>query len=253
MSTIKSWDVCFEIGLNHLGSYANIVKILQGSMIQNLPCSVSVQIREESFYSDDKKDLALSPDEYLKMRDVCSDLDIPFGLALGPLKNLGWLMDLKLYPDFVKLIGIATNDLSFVKRLSDTFACPKFYSVGLAEYDYIRAKLFPACATMTCWHTALSHDSSDQNLSEIRYLESLGKMACFGQHASSSEICFAAIGAGAKKIFVYIGDKELDLPDKEHAIAISDAVSFYNQCSNCFSAMEKIETGFKSTKIKFIG
>ena len=49
MKKVKNWDVCFEVGLNHLGSYTNILSIIQGSMIQNLSCSLSVQIREESF------------------------------------------------------------------------------------------------------------------------------------------------------------------------------------------------------------
>jgi len=254
MNTLKNWDVCYEIGLNHLGSYANILSIIQGSMIQNLSCSLSVQIREESFYDDDKRHLALSSDVYVKLREFCRNLGIPFGLALGPLENLGWLTDLKLYPDFIKLIGLGTNDLGFVKRVSDAFLCPKYYSVGLAEYDYIRNEIIPRMRDGDMLvHTSLSHDSLDQNLSEIRFLESLGKTACFGQHASSPEVCFAAIGAGAKKIFAYIGDKDLELPDREHAVAICDAVSFYNQCSNCFSAMKKIESGFKSAKIDFIG
>jgi hypothetical protein len=254
MKKVKNWDVCFEVGLNHLGSYTNILSIIQGSMIQNLSCSLSVQIREESFYDDSKRYLALNSDVYVKLREFCRSLGIPFGLALGPLENLDWLTDLKLHPDFIKPIGIGTNDLDFVERLNEAFTCPKYYSVGLSEYGYIREEIIPRMRDEDMLvHTSLSHESSDQNLSEIRFLESLGKIACFGQHASSPEVCFAAIGAGAKKIFAYIGDKDLELPDKAHAVAICDAISFYNQCSNCFAAMKKIESGFKSAKIDFIG
>jgi hypothetical protein len=49
MKKVKNWDVCFEVGLNHLGDYKNILSIIQGSMIQSLSCSLSVQIREEAF------------------------------------------------------------------------------------------------------------------------------------------------------------------------------------------------------------
>ena len=254
MKNVKNWDVCFEVGLNHLGSYTNILSIIRDSMIQNLSCSLSVQIREENFYDDSKKYLALSSEEYSNLRVLCRSLGIPFGLALGPLENLNWLIDLELCPDFIKLIGIGTNDLDFVERLNEAFTCPKYYSVGLSEYGYIREEIIPRMRDEDMLvHTSLSHESSDQNLNEIRFLESLGKMACFGQHAIRPEVCFAAIGAGAKKIFAYIGDKDLELPDKEHAVAIRDAFSFYNQCSNCFAAMKKIESGFKLAKIEFIG
>jgi hypothetical protein len=254
MKKIKNWNVCFEIGLNHLGSYTNIQNIIKNSMIQDLPSSLSVQIREESFYDDKKRYLSLTSDEYLRLEATCRGLSIPFGLALGPLKNLDWLTDLKLCPDFIKLIGIATNDLDFLDRLNEAFTCPIYYSVGLSELGYIREEIIPRMRDEDMLvYTSLSHESSDQNLSEIRFLESLGKMTCFGLHASSPEVCFAAIGAGAKKIFAYIGDKDLELPDKEHAIAICDAISFYNQCSNCFGAMKKIEGGFKSVNIEFIG
>jgi hypothetical protein len=254
MKKVKNWDVCFEVGLNHLGDYKNILSIIQGSMIQSLSCSLSVQIREEAFYDENKIYLALNSDVYVKLRGLCKSLGIPFGLALGPIEKLGWLTSLNLHPDFIKTIGIATNDLDFVERLNEAFKCPKYYSVGLSDYGYIRDVIIPRMRNKDMLvYTSLSHESSDQNLGEIRFLESLGKNTCFGQHASSPEVCFAAIGAGAKKIFVYIGDKDLELPDKAHAVAICDATSFYNQCANCFAAMEKIESGFKSVKIDFIG
>ena len=254
MKKVKNWDVCFEVGLNHLGSYNNILSIIKGGMIQNLSCSLSVQIREESFYDDSKRYLVLNSNFYVKLRELCRSLDIPFGLALGPLEKLDWLTGLKLQPDFIKYIGIATNDLDFVDRLNEAFTCPKYYSVGLSDYNYIRDEVIPRMQDKDMLvHTSLSHESSDQNLSEIRFLESLGKNTCFGQHASNPEVCFAAIGAGAKKIFAYIGDKGLDLPDKEHAVATCDTISFHNQCSICFEAMKKINGGFKSAKIEFIG
>jgi hypothetical protein len=102
-------------------------------------------------------------------------------------------------------------------------------------------------------HTSLSHATADQNLLEIAKLESLGKAVCFGQHAIDQEICFAAIGAGAKKIFIYIGDKSLDLPDYYHAISPSEVLDFYSRCSACFVAMQPGEYSGKSLKIKFLG
>ena len=102
MKKVKYWDFCFEVGLNHLGDYNNILSIIQGSVIQSLSCSLSVQIREETFYDENKRYLVLNSDVYVKLRGLCKSLGIPFGLALGPIEKLGWLTGLNLHPDFIR-------------------------------------------------------------------------------------------------------------------------------------------------------
>ena len=49
MSNTKDWKLCFEVGLNHLGCYNNLEKIIAESRVQEIPCAISVQIREENF------------------------------------------------------------------------------------------------------------------------------------------------------------------------------------------------------------
>ena len=213
-----------------------------------------MQIREEKFYKENNKDLELTVEEYIRIRTLCSSLGIPFGLALGPIVDLEWLLVSELNPDFIKLIYKATNNLDFVKRINQHFKCEKYFSVGLAEDTYIREQIIPFMGTGDMIiHTSLSHEAADQNLLDINRMKDFGKDVCFGQHALGKEVCFAAIGAGARKIFVYIGDKNLDLPDYGHAIASSEAVDFYNQCLKCFSAMEPIAEATKTSKINFIG
>ena len=254
MSKTKDWNVCFEIGLNHMGCYENVIKNIKESRVQEVPCAISIQIREENFYKGDKKRLELNAEEYIRIRNLCSDLEIPFGLALGPLVDLDWLISSKLSPDFIKLIYKATNDLEFITRVNKLFLCDKYFSVGLSGHSYIREKIIPLMQTGDMIiHTSLSHATADQNLTDIARLEALGKVVCFGQHAIGQEVCFAAIGAGAKKIFVYIGDKSLDLPDYNHAISTSEALNFYTQCSACFVAMQPSKHSAKSSKIKFLG
>lgn len=253
MRKLKDWNVCFEVGLNHLGYFENVLNIIKESRIQDIPCALSIQIREESFYQGSKKNLALNIDEYLSIRKLCADLGIPFGLALGPLRELDWLVDSNLSPDFLKLIYIATNDLEFIGKVKQSFKCTKYFSVGLSDYDYIRKKIIPLMGNDDMIiHTSLSHETLDQNLGEIKRLELLGKTVCFGQHAIEKEVCLAAIGAGAKKVFVYIGDKTLDLPDYNHAVSSSTALNFYNQCSTCFKAMQEIGGSSKISKIAFL-
>ena len=51
-------------------------------------------------------------------------------------------------------------------------------------------------------------------------MKSMHKNICYGLHCSKITPIFTAIGGGAKKIFVYVGDKKLNLPDKPHSIDI---------------------------------
>lgn len=254
MTDTKAWKVCFEIGLNHLGRYENIMAIINDAEIPQLPCAISIQIREDSFYADGRQDFTLRSSEYSELRKLCAGLQIPFGLALGPLEDLTWLASLNLEPDFIKFLSVASNDIEFVDRLNKVFHCPKYYSVGLSNYSYIQEHLVSRMRNQDMLiHTSLSHASCDQNLGDISKLASFGRPVCFGLHARELEVCFAAIGAGAEKIFIYIGDKGLPIPDKEHAISTVDAKFFYNKAAECFAAMDKVAKKKKQPKIKFIG
>ena len=254
MNYLDDWNVCFEIGLNHLGACERVLGTIREIRLENIPCSVTVQIREEGFYQGDKEKFALNTEEYIRISSLCKELGIPFGLALGPLDRLDWLAVPGISPNFIKLIGKATNDGAFIDRLNSTFTCSKYYSVGMASSEYIEEQIIPRMRRDDMLvHTALSHESEDQNLGDIKALSSLGKEVCFGLHARNPEICFTAIGAGATKIFAYVGDKTLSLPDHDHAIGLDEVVDFYNGCWRSFSSMKKNNFALKPSKIKFIG
>ena len=253
MNDINGIKVCFEIGLNHLGDYKNIDEILELVQTYNFACSLTLQIREEEFYDKDKNFLRLKNEDYLKFQDMCGDLKIPFGLAFGPLKDFTWIKNLGIEPNFIKLLAIATNNIRFVDSLIQNFECDKYFSVALSELNFIEEMIVPRMSNNDSFiHTSLSHLPEDQNLSYIRKLNNFDKDVYFGQHCSNPEICFAAIGSGAKKIFAYIGNKELNLPDYDHCIGLSDAKKFYDRCIASFSAMNSTNQ-LKKSKINFIG
>lgn len=254
MNSTKDWRVCFEIGLNHLGDFKNISNILEVIKKSKNNCALTVQIREEDFYKNGKDHLRLDLEQYLELRKRCLDLNIQFGIALGPLEDLDWIANSGLDPDFLKLLGIASNNLDFIDAVSKSFSCPKFFSVGLSSIEFIHNSIAPRMSENDGFiHTSLSHASEDQNLVQIKFLKSLGKPVFFGQHSSTPAICFAAIGAGADKLFVYIGDKNLDLPDHDHAISLNEINHFEDLCMECFRALGNVESGEKKSKIEFIG
>ena len=74
----------------------------------------------------------------------------------------------------------------------------------------------------------------------------------FGGNSANEEISMTAIGAGAKKIFVYTGDKSKELPDHDHAIDINALSKYIHACHNCFEAMSFSNSEKKEHKINFI-
>ena len=125
MSSSQNWQLCFEVGLNHLGKFELVEQILNELYEKKLQCAVSIQIREESFYLDGRESFQLSIDEYLKIGEMCATFNLPFGIALGPLQDKSWLLECGLEPDFLKILGMATKDISFIDSLGD-FTCEKY-------------------------------------------------------------------------------------------------------------------------------
>ena len=147
MSAVPAWRLCYEIGLNHLGQIQNAFDIVNLLYRNKIPCAVSVQVREEEFYSKNMEHLKLSEDDYLDLRKMCLDFQIPFGLALGPLKKLNWILDSGLSPDFLKLLGIATNDRNFLDGL-DNFHCEKYFLLVFPVCSSLNKRLFRVCRKM---------------------------------------------------------------------------------------------------------
>lgn len=252
MSDVSNWGVCLEIGINHLGSYTLLENIIKENGISELGVSVTVQIKEEEFYKTNKN-FFLTLEEHRRFLDLCRSMKIPCGLALGPLNNVQALKDEGLEPDFIKTLSIATEDINFMECLYGTYDCPKYISVGLSTTDYIKDEIVPLMnKNDMVSHTCLTHSSQDQNLPEILSLKELGVSVCFGLHAIDKEVAFTAIGVGAEKLFVYIGNKQLNLPDYEHALDLSEIFQFTQKANRCFGAMKSSGSKTKGVFIDFV-
>ena len=248
----SNWKVCLEIGLNHIGSYALLEKMIKSNGIAELGVAVTVQIKEEEFYKTNEK-FRLSVDEHRKFIDLCRELKIPCGLALGPLSDLSVLKDGGLEPDFLKTLSVSSNNLDFMNQVYAHYSCPKYVSIGLSDISYIKHNILPLMDDEDeLIHTCLSHDSADQNLGDIRLIEKLGVPVCYGLHATDHELIFTAIGAGANKIFCYIGEKSFDLPDYHHALDMTEIAGYVERTAKCYSSLGCSSEGSKSSKIDFI-
>lgn len=247
---MRDWNVCIEIGLNHLGSLSKLKNILNKIPKKNKHISISIQIREDEFYYGKNKYLWLKPDYYSVLTDFCFKNDIPFGFAIGPVKDLSWIKKFK--PTFLKILYMATLNSDFIINLKNNFNCELFFSTGAINFKKNKNNLLPYIPNnANLVYTVLSHQVSDQNLLNMQKLSKLKYNVGFGNHSSESTICYAAIGAGAKKIFIYVGDKSLNLPDKNHALDLSEINNFIKNCEQCFLSMKN--TKILKNKIEFIG
>tara|TARA_B110000008_G_C16887268_1_gene531376 strand:+ start:252 stop:1013 length:762 start_codon:yes stop_codon:yes gene_type:complete len=252
MRDLSNWNVCLEVGINHLGSYSLLENVIKDSSIAELGVSITVQIKEEDFYKANKN-FYLTLDEHRRFLELCRSMKIPCGLALGPLTDVQALKNGGLEPDFIKTLSISTEDINFIKRLYGAYDCPKYISVGLSATDYIKDEIIPLMNKNDMLiYTCLTHSSQDQNLPEIVALKEFGVPVCFGLHAIDKEIAFTAIGVGAEKIFVYIGNKKLDLPDYDHALDLAEIPQFTQKIDRCVGAMKHSKSKTKRVVIDFV-
>lgn len=247
------WKICLEIGLNHLGQIRKIEHAINLIDWSEGTAAFSLQLREEAFYAAEREYLKLSLADYKKIKDLCISKSVRYGLALGPIQDLGILEDPRTKPDFIKVLSLATQDLGFMQRLCSFTDIPKYVSTGSSELHFLRDQILPMMRQDDMFiHTSLTHASQGQDLQRIAALAKLGRKACFGLHAAQREIIFAAIGAGAEKAFLYVGDKSSVLPDFEHAIDLNETNRFLDLASGCYSAMTSSPRSEKDS-IKFIG
>lgn len=104
------WKICLEIGLNHCGDRDELDRLIVRAlhMSKNFPVSVTVQIREPSFYLKEPE-LQLNSSDYLFIQQALRENNVPWGIAMGPVDNIVELFDKGLEPDFLKILSIATR------------------------------------------------------------------------------------------------------------------------------------------------
>ena len=130
------WKICAELGLNHLGDYDNLMDLYSASGIKKLNCSLTIQVREESFYQK-YPELQLDISDYESFNRKCLKDNKPFGLAIGPLEDFNWILNSDIKPDFLKVLSIASEKKDFLNELKRNFKCPLYISTGLSSKNSI--------------------------------------------------------------------------------------------------------------------
>ncbi|MFY0649818.1 MAG: N-acetylneuraminate synthase family protein [Methylophilaceae bacterium] len=244
-------NIFFEIGLNHLGSKKEAIFLIENLLKKKLKLNISIQIREESFYSQ-FPEYELEIEEYFDIIEYCNENEISFGLSLGPIKDINRYQDVISRCDFIKLLSISVINNEFIKKIQKVFKKTIFLSLGLVNFnnelveysDLLKQKnIIPL-------YTSLTHNIQGQNLDNINLIKKYNKTFAYGHHCSHELIFYIAIGFGAKYIFLYVGDKSKKLPDHEHAFDINNLDVIISKISNCFLA-KRVYT--QKSMINFLG
>jgi len=220
-----------------MGSRKELIKIIKTIIKANINVALSIQIREENYYTN-KENLLLSAQDYIEAQKLCSKANLKLGFAIGEINDLNFFKKNKIKPSFIKVLSMATKKKTFIKKVQNNFRCPIFYSTGHSTVQYISKYILPLMkSTDYLIHTSFSSQVVNQNFKKMIAIKSLHKNVSYGLHCHQKFPVFTAIGCGAKKIFLYIGNKKLNLMDNLHALDIKEIKSFYKLCDDCIQSI----------------
>lgn len=224
----------FEIGINHMGSKARALRMVDALVAQGATHLTMQALVEPVAYSRDPAAATLQP--FCLSLEEISDV-ISHVCAAGARMGVA-----VLDPDHVK--PLFEMGASFFKVLSSDITYTQLHlavaQIGVPLYlstaastpeeishavDLVRSS-YPA-ADVRLIHTVfpIPTPASEINLSAIPFLkERVGVPIAYGQHSDAKDAFPAAVAAGAETIFVYVAEeRSSQLPDGPHALLCSEA------------------------------
>lgn len=220
-----------------MGSRKELIKIINSIIRSDINVAITIQIREEGYYKN-KKHLLLNAEDYIEAQRLCNKADLQLGFAIGRMNDLNFFKRNNIKPSFIKVLSMASKKRTFIREVNDKFKCPIFYSTGHSSIKYISKNILPLMKYNDYLiHTSFSGQVKKQNLKKIILLKSLNKNVSYGSHCYQKSPIFTAIGCGAKKIFLYVGNKKLNLIDKRHALDIKEVKKFNRECNACIESI----------------
>ena len=212
-----------EIGLNHMGSENYALHLVKSLIKVKKIDGITIQIREESFYSGNRKKLILKDSVYKKLNKIIKKSKKKFGVALCDHKKIKFFEKLKI--DFIKIINNdIQNNFLLQKLLSSKFK-KYYFSTGLSNSkDIIKLvkKIKKYNKKFEIIHTSLSHDIDQANLKSIEYLKKITKLPiAFGLHSKYYEVMILSLFYKPSSLLFYIkGNRYKIHRDEKHAIKI---------------------------------
>lgn len=229
-----------EIGHNHMGS-VEIGTALINKICKTSCDAISVQIREQSFYSNNQR-FDIPHDFYKKAAKIVKKSNKKFGIAISNLDMVEFSK--RLEPEFYKLLSKDLENHSFLKKIKNQIDRKIYLSTGMSGYNKINEALNTLGDSVTLIHTSMSDDLVDVNLSAIQGMrERFQKNIAYGNHCKNLNAVYAALAFKPESIFLYAkGNDDLAYPDNKHAVSID---SLQNFLSNIEEIEKTIGSGIK--------
>lgn len=238
-----------EIGLNHFGKEENVKKIVNYLLKTNVD-AITLQIRENEFYSSDKwKYFTLKDDFYKTVSMKVRSNNKKFGIALSDLDKIE---QHKNYCDFFKILSKDITNINGLRKFANT-GKKCYISTGNSDLNEIKKAVDVFDDTATLIHTRLSNKANDVNLLAMSKMKQyFNNNIAFGNHCQNLNVLYTSIAYQPSDYFFYVKDNFIKKspPDDLHALDLEVVDEF---CNNILELKKSIGDGIKTNTKNTIG
>ena len=225
-----------EIGMNHLGSKKRLFAMIE-SLTESKIDALTIQIRENSFYTQKESKLLLDDKTYKEAIKKVKDAGKKIGFAICDEQTLHLAESVGV--DFYKIIRDGMNNHKLISKALETNKTI-IVSTGLSstqEIDYFLKKFDNNNIVIN--HTQLSYEVADCNLKAIQTLKNvLNCKVSFGSHCRNKDVLLMSLCYEPEHLMFYVKTEEdLIFPDHEHAVSIKESQVLIEKIINLSQAI----------------
>lgn len=227
-----------EIGMNHMGNEKYFFEYLK--LLPKKLDGVTLQIPKKETLSKSNLKCHLSEEKiiyYIKLLKKKFGL---VGIATNDYEKIDMFSELDI--DFFKITsGLATN-IKFIKKVLKTRVKKVYLSLGFASYKDTRKVLKNIDKKkISLIHTSFKKELSEINLKKITILKDMfGLPVAYGNHSKYINCIANSIFFEPCAIFFYVKlNKDLNYPDKTHAVNIKDINLLLNKINENTMMLKK--------------
>lgn len=196
-----------EIGLNHNGNENMLLSYLN-KFTSELIYGFSIQLRERYFYNNKFNKYLLSNDAIKNFQYLCKKNNKKFGIAINSDEYSELIKEIK--PDFIKILSYSSNDISFIKKIRNTYRGEIYISYGLIKKNHSLKYLtenikFYDMNKIKIIYTKINKLVKQISLRELtKMCEAYVNKISYGQHSNIKAIPALINYDKIDKIFIYI-------------------------------------------------